>query len=194
MNVLILAATSKEIFSQEFNDCEILISGIGMINACFVLTKYLQGHKPDLIINIGVAGAFKKEYILGQVLEVSKDCFSEIGVQDQDSFLNMSDVGFDVDTTFQYSPETNLVQARGITVNTVHGKNEAIEEVVKRLNPDLESMEGAAFMMVCQKFNITFIQIRSISNYVEERDKEKWDLDLAIKNLNNQLRTIINDL
>jgi futalosine hydrolase len=55
-------------------------------------------------------------------------------------------------------------------------------------------MEGAAFMMVCQKFNITFIQIRSISNYVEERDKEKWDLDLAIKNLNNQLRTIINDL
>lgn len=165
-----------------------------MINACFVLTKYLEDHKPDLIINIGVAGAFKKEYILGQVLEVSKDCFSEIGVQDQNSFLNMSDVGFDVDTTFQYSPETNLVQARGITVNTVHGKNEAIEEVVKRLNPDLESMEGAAFMMVCQKFNITFIQIRSISNYVEERDKEKWDLDLAIKNLNNQLRTIINNL
>ena len=76
----------------------------------------------------------------------------------------------------------------------MHGKKEAIEEVVKRLNPDLESMEGAAFMMVCQKFNITFIQIRSISNYVEERDKEKWDLDLAIKNLNNQLRTIINNL
>ena len=194
MNILILAATNKEILSQEFNDCDILISGVGMINACFGLTKYLQEKTPDIIINIGIAGAFKKEYILGDVLEVSQDCFSEMGVQNRDSFLNMSDIGFDVDTTFQYSPQTNLVQARGITVNTVHGKNEAIEEVVKRLNPDLESMEGAAFMMVCQKFNIRFIQIRSVSNYVEERNKEKWNLDLAIRNLNIQLRTIINNL
>lgn len=194
MNILILAATNKEILSQEFNDCDILISGVGMINACFGLTKYLQEKTPDIIINIGIAGAFKKEYILGDVLEVSQDCFSEIGVQNRDSFLNMSDIGFDVDTTFQYSPQTNLVQARGITVNTVHGKNEAIKEVVKRLNPDLESMEGAAFMMVCQKFNIRFIQIRSVSNYVEERNKEKWNLDLAIRNLNIQLRTIINNL
>ena len=194
MNILILAATNKEILSQEFNDCDILISGVGMINACFGLTKYLQEKTPDIIINIGIAGAFKKEYVLGDVLEVSQDCFSEMGVQNRDSFLNMSDIGFDVDTTFQYSPQTNLVQARGITVNTVHGKNEAIEEVVKRLNPDLESMEGAAFMMVCQKFNIRFIQIRSVSNYVEERNKEKWNLDLAIRNLNIQLRTIINNL
>ena len=194
MNILILAATNKEILSQEFNDCDILISGVGMINACFGLTKYLQEKTPDIIINIGIAGAFKKEYVLGDVLEVSQDCFSEMGVQNRDNFLNMSDIGFDVDTTFQYSPQTNLVQARGITVNTVHGKNEAIEEVVKRLNPDLESMEGAAFMMVCQKFNIRFIQIRSVSNYVEERNKEKWNLDLAIRNLNIQLRTIINNL
>jgi len=194
MNILIVAATNQEILSQEFSDYDILISGVGMINACFGLTKYLQENKPDIIINVGVAGAFKKEYVLGDVLEVSWDCFSEMGVQNRDRFLNMSDVGLDVDTTFQYSPQTNLIQARGITVNTVHGKNEAIEEVVKRLNPDLESMEGAAFMLVCQKFNIRFIQIRSVSNYVEERNKEKWDLDLAIRNLNIQLRTIINNL
>jgi len=194
MNILIVAATNQEILSQEFSDYDILISGVGMINACFGLTKYLQENKPDIIINVGVAGAFKKEYVLGDVLEVSRDCFSEMGVQNRDRFLNMSDVGLDVDTTFQYSPQTNLIQARGITVNTVHGKNEAIEEVVKRLNPDLESMEGAAFMLVCQKFNIRFIQIRSVSNYVEERNKEKWDLDLAIRNLNIQLRTIINNL
>jgi futalosine hydrolase len=194
MNILIVAATNQEILSQEFSDYDILISGVGMINACFELTKYLQENKPDIIINVGVAGAFKKEYILGDVLEVSRDCFSEMGVQNRDRFLNMSDVGLDVDTAFQYSPQTNLIQARGITVNTVHAKNEAIEEVVKRLNPDLESMEGAAFMLVCQKFNIRFIQIRSVSNYVEERNKEKWDLDLAIRNLNIQLRTIINNL
>jgi len=49
-------------------------------------------------------------------------------------------------------------------------------------------------MMVSQKFNIRFIQIRSISNYVEERNRENWNLDLAIRNLNIELRNIINTL
>jgi len=194
MKVLILASTSREILSEEFTDCDILISGIGMINACFELTNYLKNNNPDLIINIGVAGAFNKDIPLGHVFEVSKDCFSEIGVQDKNRFLNLNEIGFDVITNFNYQKETKLVQARGITVNTVHGEKKTINEVFNRLKPDVESMEGAAFMMVSQKFNIRFIQIRSISNYVEERNRENWNLDLAIRNLNIELRNIINTL
>ena len=55
-------------------------------------------------------------------------------------------------------------------------------------------MEGAACMMVCQKFNIPSLQIRSISNFIEERNKEKWNLSLAIKNLNFEARKIISNL
>ena len=49
-------------------------------------------------------------------------------------------------------------------------------------------------MMICQRFNIKFIQVRSVSNFVEERNKDNWNLDLAIKNLNHTVRMIINDL
>ena len=194
MKILILAATSSEVLSEKFTDCDILISGIGMINACFELTTYLKKNLPDLIINIGVAGSFNKEISLGQVLEVSNDCFSEIGVQDKNRFLNFNEIGFNVITNFKYPKETKLVQTRGITVNTVHGEKKSINEILNRLNPDVESMEGAAFMMVAQKCNIRFMQIRAISNYVEERNKENWDLDLAISNLNTELRNIINNL
>ena len=79
-------------------------------------------------------------------------------------------------------------------MNTVHGEKKSINEIFNRLNPDVESMEGAAFMMVAQKYNIRFMQIRAISNYVEERNKENWDLDLAISNLNIELQNIINNL
>lgn len=194
MKILIIAATSREVLSKNFTDCDILITGIGMINACFELTTYLKKNLPDLIINIGVAGSFNKDISLGQVLEVSNDCFSEIGVQNKNRFLNLNEIGFDVITNFKYPEETKLVQANGITVNTVHGEKKSINEVFNRLNPDVESMEGAAFMMVSQKCNIRFIQIRAISNYVEERNKENWDLDLAIRNLNIELRNIINNL
>jgi futalosine hydrolase len=52
-------------------------------------------------------------------------------------------------------------------------------------------MEGAACMMVCNKLGFEFFQIRAISNYVEERAKEKWNISLAIKNLNLELNKIL---
>ncbi|MDG2138744.1 MAG: futalosine hydrolase [Flavobacteriales bacterium] len=194
MNILILAATYNEVFSKEFNDCEILISGVGIPNACYALTNHLQENKPDLIINMGVAGSFNREYLVGDVFEVAKDSFSEIGAENGEGFLSAKDIGLDITTSFDYVPKTSLNQAQGITVNTIHGNNDSIKEVMSRLRPDLESMEGAAFMMICQRFNINFIQVRSVSNFVEERNKDNWNLDLAIKNLNHTVRMIINDL
>ncbi len=48
-------------------------------------------------------------------------------------------------------------------------------------------MEGAAFHYACLQENIPFLQLRSISNYVEVRDKSKWKIQLAIKELNDTL-------
>jgi futalosine hydrolase len=38
------------------------------------------------------------------------------------------------------------------------------------------------------------MQIRSISNKVERRNKENWDVNLAIKNLNIEVEKILNKL
>ena len=42
--------------------------------------------------------------------------------------------------------------------------------------------------------NMNFLQLRSISNYVEERNKANWDIPLAIKNLNDKLSEVIDVL
>ena len=55
-------------------------------------------------------------------------------------------------------------------------------------------MEGAAFFQVCNTFNVPCIQIRAISNKVEHRNKDNWNLPLAIKNLNNKVEEIITEL
>jgi futalosine hydrolase len=52
-------------------------------------------------------------------------------------------------------------------------------------------MEGAAFFMAFNQTNCYVIQLRSISNYVEKRNKEKWNMPLAIKNLNDCLHKVI---
>jgi futalosine hydrolase len=53
-------------------------------------------------------------------------------------------------------------------------------------------MEGAALHYVCLQENIPFVQIRSVSNYVGERDKTKWKIQEAIENLNRELLLMIN--
>ncbi len=54
-----------------------------------------------------------------------------------------------------------------------------------------KTMEGAAFFYVCLKENMNFFQIRTISNYVEERNEARWNIPLAIKNLTQQVLEII---
>ena len=92
-------------------------------------------------------------------------------------------------------PQKNFInKANAITVNTVHGNEDSIANIVARLNPQLESMEGAAFFYACHKLHVPCIQIRAVSNYVEKRNRDNWDIPLAIKNLNNFALELISEL
>ncbi|MGY8951394.1 MAG: futalosine hydrolase [Flavobacteriales bacterium] len=192
MKILLVAATKQEVNIDFFSSQEILITGVGMMNTTFSLTEELLQNNYDLVVNMGVAGSFNSDIEVGDIVEIVEDVFSEIGFEDGDSFLEFSD--FEMDNTFKVIGKTDLKKVKGITVNTVHGNVKSISEVVDRLNPDVETMEGAACFMVCNKFEISCIQIRSISNKVEKRNKENWDLSLAIKNLNTAVKKIILDI
>jgi len=192
MNVLIVAATKSEITSDKISDLPILITGMGMVNTAINLTRELNENNYDLVINMGISGSFSDEIKIGDVVEVIEDCFSEIGFEDGESFSEFSDL--DTKTRFIVDGRTSLRKVKGITVNTVHGIENSINNIVERLHPDIESMEGAAVFKVCEEMKIPCIQIRSISNKVEKRNKENWNLDLAISNLNIEVEKIISTL
>ena len=192
MKILLIAATSDEIIQELFPNAKILISGVGMVNTTYGLTKHLSTNSYDLVINMGVAGCFNSAIKIGDTIEVIEDTLSEIGYENENGFNKFTD--FEITNTFKVEGKTNLQKVKGITVNTVHGNENSITKIAGRLNPDIESMEGAACFMVCEKFNIPCMQIRSISNKVERRNKDNWDLPLAIKNLNATVAQIIAEL
>lgn len=192
MKVLIVAATKSEIISKKVREYPVLITGVGMVNTAIKLTRELIKKKYDLVINMGVAGSFTDNLKIGSVVEVVEDNFSEIGYENNLGFSKFID--FDLPTKYLNTPTTYLRHVRAITVNTVHGMTKTINQIVNRQNPEIESMEGASVFQVCEEFNITCLQIRSISNFVEERNNENWDLDLAIRNLNSEVEKIIYSL
>ena len=101
---------------------------------------------------------------LGDVVEVNEDFLSELGAEDGNRFLTPDEMNLEIKNSV-LSKRTQLKSVRGITVNTVHGNEFSIMKIVNRLNPQVESMEGAACMLACQESNVPCVQIRSISNH-----------------------------
>lgn len=199
MRPLIVCATREEIKESipflEQNNIPYLITGVGMVATTFALTKYLSTNTIDYIINIGIAGTLDKNIVLGHVVEVYKDIFTELGAEDDVNFIKIEDLGFgnaEYNKVASKSLKTNLPQHVGMTVNTIHGAESSITRV-KSLFPNatIESMEGAAIFYAAAQFNIPSIQVRAVSNYVEKRDKSTWKILLAIKNVNNWLQSYL---
>lgn len=186
---------------------DILISGIGMVAKAFWLGKYLSENKYDFVLNTGIAGSFTSEIKIGEVVNVSVDQFSEIGALVPDGFLTASDLHFsDFDTfpfksgrlinltNFEKFGLQNLRQVSGITSNTIHGEKASILAVAERFHPEVETMGGAAFLYVCLIQKLHYAQVRAISNFVEERDKSRWNIPLAVKNLTSTTLEILDYL
>jgi len=174
-------------------NCQLLISGVGMVATAFALGRHLSANTYDLVVNLGIAGSFDRDIALGDVVEITEDTFAELGAEDDLHFLPIADMGFGEASFYPSKKLTdlhnlfntfNLKQATAITVNTVHGNEASIKKVAERLSPQIESMEGAAFFYACKQFNVPCLQIRAVSNYVEKRNRANWNIGLAIKNLN----------
>ncbi|MDQ1332069.1 MAG: futalosine hydrolase, partial [Bacteroidota bacterium] len=88
----------------------------------------------------------------------------------------------------------HLKHVNAITVNAASGSAEIIKKLYEKYNPDIESMEGATFFYICCGREIPFVAMRSISNRVEPRDKDKWNIPLALKNLSEKLREFFSTL
>jgi futalosine hydrolase len=87
-----------------------------------------------------------------------------------------------------------LPRVRGITVNTVHGRESSIAEVRQRCEPQVETIECAAFMYCCLIRGVPFAEIRAVSNEVEKRNRAAWKLGEAIDTLNGTALRIIDQV
>jgi futalosine hydrolase len=186
---------------------DVLISGLGMVQTAYYLGKQLAGNKYDLAINAGIGGSYSKDLVIGELVQVTEECITELGAEDGENFLSVFELGLmDPDTPpfchgllINHYPINSpaialLKRVRGATANTVHGNPENIKKVQDHFHAEEESMEGAACFYAFLTEQVPFAEIRAISNFVEVRDKAHWNLELAVKNLNMALEDIFGEI
>jgi futalosine hydrolase len=87
-----------------------------------------------------------------------------------------------------------LDEVTGITINEITTRLQRIDQLKAKYNAAIESMEGASLHYCCLQTSTSFIQIRAISNYIGERDKSKWIIDSALKNLADVILLYVEEL
>jgi len=185
-------------------EVDVLVTGVGMVPAASWCARTLGVAQYTRAFNFGVCGSFDPSLEPGSVVHVATDRFSEVGAEDGDAILTLRQMGLSDDDEFPFrdgwltceTPPPGgrlaaLPRVRGVTVNTVHGNPVSISAVVDRFDPQVESMEGAAFMYACLTQGIPCAQVRAVSNRVERRNRSAWRLDDAVRNLGDVARDIL---
>lgn len=184
---------------------DVLYSGVGLPVTAFALGTVLAGRNYDLAIQAGIGGAIDAELAIGTVVEIISERFGDLGAETADEgFLDLQTLGLleresgiFTGTGQLLNPgardnPTALSKCNGISMNRVTGSTKSVEQLRQRYpEAQVESMEGAAFFYACLHHQLAFLQLRAISNRVEARDRESWDIPLAIKELNAVLVKLV---
>jgi futalosine hydrolase len=218
MNCLLVAATAPEIavFLDHYRhtdktsfvdiNIDVLVTGVGLMATAYSLTRQFALRRPDLVIQAGIGGCFDKKIPLGSVLAVKQDTIADLAVIEQNELKTMFTLGLADPNQFPYTKgwlvnrdkgifkRNKLKAVNAITINQVTTDPAIIKLYTKHFKPVVESMEGAALHYVCLEESVPFLQLRSISNYIGERNKAKWKMKDAIGNLNKELIRLLESL
>ena len=191
-------------YGRANHEIDVLTTGVGMVATAAWSSHVLAMREYDVALNLGVCGSFDPDIRAGAVVHVISEELPEMGAEDDAAFLTLHDLRLLARDEFPFSdgrlmnaePPSlaalhQLPRVRGITVNTVHGRESSIAEVRQRCQPQVETMEGAAFMYACLIRGTPFAEIRAVSNVVEKRNRPGWKLGEAIDNLNGAALRII---
>lgn len=184
-------------------DVAICAGGVGKLNAATATTVMLEHHKPRLVINTGSAGAYVGSGLsIGDLAVASDEALGDEGVIIADGWRDLRYMGLpSLDhggkqyyNTIPLSKHASekamqladyygvfLMRGRFITVSTCSGTRVYGDELARRFQGIAENMEGAAVAHVCLRYGVDCLEIRGISNLVEDRDMSKWQLPRAVE-------------
>lgn len=175
-----------------------LVTGVGPVETAVRLTAFLAQSTTPLsgVVNIGVAGA----YIVdgrdnAQVLDIclaEHEILADFGLCSETEMqplrgerLEIKDA-FDLDPTLLHQAESLLAAAsipyrRGAfaTVSCASATRKRGNMLARRHQALCENMEGAAAARTCRHFGLPILELRCISNLVEDRNLQNWQLQKA---------------
>jgi len=195
----------REIFEGMIAGSHIILAmtGIGKVNTASAATALLEHFEPEILINTGCAGAYEGgKLAVGDLAIATSEVFGDEGVVTPDGWHSLELIGIpslsrNGENYFNRFPLTSwaidkaiyVAEAEGITlhkgefvtVSTASGSADRGAELFRRFRGICENMEGAAAAQVALLYGVDCMEIRGISNMVEDRNPARWDIPMAVE-------------
>jgi futalosine hydrolase len=216
---LAVAATEIEMIPlqrllQEGNiRCLTLVTGVGPVETAVRLTGFLADQQGAIttVVNLGVAGGYipvdgEEGPALLDLYLAETEVFGDLGICFPDRIESLPE---DLTGKMTFQMDSNLLakacricEEHCITVKTgnfvtVTGASATRtrgEMLRNRFKAHCENMEGAAVARVCTEYSLPVLEIRCISNLVEDRDLGRWRLQEACTESAGAVAKIIKNL
>ena len=205
--LLVLAATEIEMmaFTSSFprNDDLVMaaVCGIGPVEAAVRTMKVLGDHADKIrhVVNFGIGGAYLPEAASPgieplHVCLAESEVLGDYGVCFTDRVEPLADQEMADKTMFRLDKkmfttarqellDRAIVFSSGafVTVNGASGTAERGIFLQKKFNGICENMEGAAIARSCEMYALPMLEVRVISNMVEDRPGAPWRLEEACR-------------
>jgi len=197
---LLAAGMEKGSADVTASPCCTLITGVGLVETTLRLTRLLEGRAPrlDCVLNFGVAGAYVQQTSglagnagLLDLCLAEREWLGDFGICYADRIEAFDEqlggpVSFPLDQSLLSRAETILTRRgqafrRGnfVTVSAASATQARGQMLAARFGGLCENMEGAAVARVCAEFSLPMLELRVVSNLVEDRDVSRWRLAAA---------------
>ena len=197
----------------EGREVRLVQGGMGKVNAAHALTAVLE-HAPSAgVLGFGVAGAYPGSGLeIGDVAIASAAIYADEGVEGPDGWMGTDGIGIPLAerggqrwfNAFQADPE--VVQAAStrldtagirhrvgpfLTVSCCSGTLRRGAALGARWEALCEGMEGAALAHVATLYGLPWVELRAVSNRVEDRDLTGWRLTEAAAAVQRAVRAVV---
>ncbi|MCG2736894.1 MAG: futalosine hydrolase [Candidatus Methanoperedenaceae archaeon] len=207
----------KTIFQGDLDGSSVIFShcGVGKVNAAHSATMILEKYEVDVLILFGIGGAYPDSGLkIGDIAVAESENYGEEGVLIKEGWNSMEFTGFpllkkekEYYNTFPLDANMswlatdaskdcgfNVKSGNFVTVSQCSGTRKSGALMKERFNGLCENMEGAAAAHICAMYGVPMIEVRGISNIIEDRDLKKWNIDLAALNCNKVIMELVRRL
>lgn len=190
-----------------------LVTGVGPVETAVRLSAFLAAAAtpPTAVVNFGVAGAYvvdgKEHATLLDICLAEREVLADLGICVQDEVHQLRGGAFELleclklDATLLGRASRMLAAAQishtiGVfaTVSCVSGTQKRGEMIARQHQAICENMEGFAAAMACRHFGVPLLELRCISNLVEDRNRQNWQLSKACNRCGEVAAFIVNGL
>lgn len=175
----------------------LLVAGVGPLETAHTLTRFLEANRGVYggVVNFGVGGGYTGTGLkLLDICLADVETYADLGICYGTQTETFSSEHLPVNISWQSDRDLHarageIFKAHGIpfdhgnfnTVGAVSGTLQRGIFLRDRWTAICENMEGAAVARVCEAFDLPWLEVRCISNLVEDHDPESWELAEACR-------------